>query len=103
LGASKTTLWAKKAPATFQKLMNCVLSELTVTRCFVYFDDIVIYARTLTDHYTKLREVLDRLRMHKLKLHPEKCEFLGKEINYLCHQITEIEVRPDPQRLAAIK
>ena len=83
--------------------MNCVLSELTVTRCFVYFDDIVIYARTLTDHYTMLREVLDRLRMHKLKLHSDNCEFLGKEVNYLGHQISEIEVRPDTQMLVAIK
>jgi len=29
----------KAAPATFQKLMNSVLSVLTGTRCFVYLDD----------------------------------------------------------------
>jgi hypothetical protein len=34
----------KTAPATFQKLMNTVLSGLTGTRCFPYLDDIVIYA-----------------------------------------------------------
>jgi len=79
----------KMAPATFQKLMNSVLSGLTGTRCFVYLDDIVIYARLLADHNTKLQEVLDRLRMHKLKLQPDKCEFLRKEVNYLGHQITE--------------
>jgi len=27
--------------------------------------------------------------MHKLKLQPDKCEFLRKEVNYLGHQITE--------------
>jgi len=51
----------KTASATFQKLMNSVLSGLTGTCCFVYLDDIVIYARSLADHNTKLREVLDRL------------------------------------------
>jgi hypothetical protein len=50
------------ATATFQKMMNSVLSGLTGTRCFVYLDDI-IYATSLVDHNTKLQEVLDRLQM----------------------------------------
>jgi len=82
--------------------MNSVLSGLTGTR-FVYLDDIVIYARSLADHNTKLREVLDRLRMHKLKLQLDNCEFLRKEVNYLGHQITEAGVRPDPRKVSAIE
>ena len=77
----------KTDPATFQRMMNSVLSGLTGTRCFVYLDDIVIYARSLAEHDVKLREVLDRLRTNKLKLQPEKCEFLQKEVSYLGHQI----------------
>jgi len=96
-------LGLKTAPATFQKLMNSVLRGLNGTRCFVYLDDIVIYARSLADHKSKLREVLDRLRMHKLKLQPDKCEFLRKEVNYLGHQITEAGVRPDTKKVAAIE
>ena len=88
----------KTAPATFQKLINSVLSGLTGTRCFVYLDDIVIYARSLVEHETKLREVLGRLREHRLKLQPEKCEFLRNEVN----QITEPGVRPDPRKISAI-
>ena len=79
----------KMAPATFQRMMNSVLSGLTGTRCFVYLDGIVIYGKSLADHNAKLREVLDRLRTNKLKLQPDKCEFLRKEVNYLGHQITE--------------
>jgi len=93
----------KTAPATFQKLMNSVLSGLTGTRCFVYLDDIVIYAKSLADHNNRVREVLERLRTHKLKLQPGKCEFLRKEVNYLGHQITETGVRPDPQKAVAIE
>jgi len=93
----------KTAPATFQKMMNTVLSGLTGTRCFVYLDDIVIYARSLAEHDVKLQEVLDRLRTYKLKLQPEKCEFLRKEVSYLGHQITEARVRPDPQKVASIE
>ena len=36
----------KTAPATFQRLINTVLSGLTSTRSFVFLDDIVIYANT---------------------------------------------------------
>jgi hypothetical protein len=92
----------KTAPATFQKMMNSVLSGLTGICRFVYLDDIVLYAKSLADHNTKLREVLDRLRTYKLKLQPHKCEFLRKEVNYLDHQITETGVSLDPQKVAAI-
>ena len=92
----------KTAPAIFQKMMNSLLSVLTGTRCFVYFDDVVLYARSLVEHDVKLREVLDRLRTYKLKLQSNKCQFLGKEVSYLGHQITEAGVRPDPQKVAAI-
>jgi hypothetical protein len=86
----------KTAPATFQKRMNSAMSGLTGTRCFVYLDDIVIYAKSLSDHNVKLREVLERLRTHRLKLQPDKCEFLRKEFNYLGHQITEFWGKAGP-------
>jgi len=93
----------KTAPATFQKMMNTVLSGLTGTRCFVYLDDIVLYARSLVEHDAKLREVLDRLRTYKLKLQPDKCQFLWKEMSYLGHVIMEEGVWLDPHKVAAIE
>jgi hypothetical protein len=68
----------------------------------VYLDDIVIYAKSLADHNTKLREVLERLRTYTLMLPPAKCEFLHKEVNYLGHQITDTGVRPDTQKVVVI-
>jgi hypothetical protein len=66
-------------------------------------DDVVIYARSLIEHDAKLREVFARLRKYNLKLQPEKCEFLRKEVNYLGHLITEEGCRPDPAKVAAIE
>ena len=60
--------------------MNSVLSGLNGTRCFVYLDDIVIYAKSLADHNIKLREVLGRLRTYRLKLQPEKSNFSEKKL-----------------------
>jgi len=43
----------KGAPGTFQRLMNKVLTGLNGLRVFVYLDDIIIYAKDLTDHSQK--------------------------------------------------
>jgi hypothetical protein len=70
-------------------MMNRVLSGLTGSRCFVFLDDGVVYARSLAEHDTKLREVFSGFRKNNLKLRPDKCEFLRKEVNHLRHLITE--------------
>jgi hypothetical protein len=93
----------KTAPATFQSMMNSVLSGLTGSRCFVFLDDIVIYAKSLVEHDAKLREVFARLRKYNLKLQPDKCEFLRKEVNYLGHVISEEGCRPDPAKVTVVE
>jgi len=93
----------KNAPATFQRLMNLVLTGIQGFRCLVYFDDIVIYGSSLEDHNKRLKEVLQRLRKTNLKLQPDKCEFLHKEVIYLKHIISENGISPDPSKLTAIK
>lgn len=93
----------KNAPATFQRLMNSVLTGLQGIKCFVYLDDIVIHAASLVEHNKRLIEVFDRLRENNLKMQPEKCEFLRKEVNYLGHVITNEGIKPDPAKITAVK
>jgi hypothetical protein len=50
-------------------------------------DDIVVYGATLQDHNDKWTEVFCRLRLHSLRLQPDKCEFFRKEVCYLGHKI----------------
>ena len=45
----------KTAPDTFQRTMNVVLNGLTGSRCFVFLDDIVVYAKLLVEHDSKIR------------------------------------------------
>jgi hypothetical protein len=63
----------------------------------------VIYAKSLAEHDTKLREVFARFRKYILKLQPDKCEFLRKEVNYLGRLITEEACRPDPSKVEVIE
>jgi len=68
------------APVTFQRLMNVVLTGLKGSRCFLFLDDIVVYAKSLAEHAAKIRQVFYRIRERNLKRKPEKCEFLQKEV-----------------------
>jgi hypothetical protein len=69
----------------------------------VFLDDIVLYARSLAEHTTKLREVFDRIRENRLKLKPEKCELLRKEVSYLGHVISENGVLPERNKTKAVE
>ena len=93
----------KGAPATFQRLMNVVLTGLQGLHCFVYLDDIVIYGYNLKNHNAKLIEVFKRLRSANLKLQPDKCNFLKTEIIYLGHIVNEEGVKPNPLKIEAVK
>eukprot|EP00731_Ephydatia_muelleri_P024465 Em0016g736a len=60
------------APATFQHLMERVLAGLHWTTCLIYLDDILIFSATVQQHFTRLREIFDRLKQAGLKIKPIK-------------------------------
>ena len=60
------------APSTYQRLMECVLRNLTYKICLIYLDDILVYSKTFEEHLSHLRQVFDRLRHANLRLKPSK-------------------------------
>ena len=90
------------APSTFQKMMANVLSGLIGIKCLVYLDDIIVYAKNLDDHNNKLINVFERLRIHNLKIEPDKCEFLKRECLFLGHIISEHGIKPDPKKVTSV-
>lgn len=93
----------KNAPATFQRVMDSILIGLQGERCFVYLDDIVVFASSLQEHEEKLREVFTRLQEFELKIQPDKCEFLRNEVAYLGHIISSEGVKPNPDKVEAVQ
>jgi hypothetical protein len=89
----------KTAPATMQRLMNAVKR----LGAFVYMDDIVQFADTLPVMETRMRALLTIFRAHNLKLEPEKCQFLKKEIQFLGHRISRDGISPSMEKIAAVK
>jgi hypothetical protein len=43
------------------------------------------------------------LRLHNLKLQPDKCDFLRREVTYLGQKLTALGLRPDPEKVSAEK
>ena len=90
-------------PSVFQRILNKVLSDLIGKICFVYIDDICIFSRNEHEHAKHLQIVFDRLRHYGLKLKESKCHFGLKEIHLLGYVINEFGLRPNPDRVKAIK
>ena len=92
----------KNAPATFERLMDLIMTGLNWKNVLIYLDDILIFGKDFDEHYDNLREVLDRLRNAKLKLSPKKCHLLKSTVTYLGHVINNGEIRPDPEKTKLI-
>lgn len=90
------------APASFQALMNEVFQKQLRKTILVFFDDILIYSSTLTDHLMHLKEVLQILRVHKLYAKESKCSFGQQKVEYLGHIISEQGVSTDPSKVQAM-
>jgi hypothetical protein len=75
----------KNAPAQFQRVMDKIFFCLEFVK--YYIDDIVVSNINEKKHRTHLIEVFARLRLHGLKLHPDKCRFYCDRVEYLGHMI----------------
>ena len=90
------------AGATFQRLMDIVMSGLNLEICLVYLDDIVVYAKTPEQHLQRLAAVLARLSDAGLKLKPEKCRFFRRSVQFLGQVISHEGIGTDPQKVKAV-
>ena len=91
------------APATFQRLMDLILSGLQWQSCLVYLDDIIIIGRTFLEHLNNLKNVFTRLREAGLKLQPPKCAFCQKKVSFLGHVVSADGVATDPSKLDKVQ
>lgn len=93
----------KTSCSNFSRVMSIAMSGLTYDKCFLYLDDLIIFGRNLEIHNKNLVSVLERLRKVNLKLNPDKCQFLKKEILYLGHLVSAEGVLPDPAKTRVLQ
>ncbi|MCO5586422.1 hypothetical protein L7F22_040362 [Adiantum nelumboides] len=90
------------APATFNRMMERIFRP---HRNFtgVFFDDVIIYSKTIEEHKEHLKVTFQALRDNKLYVNQKKSEFFLQEIQYLGHIISKNGIRMDPAKLEVIK
>jgi hypothetical protein len=91
------------APSTFQALMNSVLRPFLRRCVLVFFDDILIYNRSWSEHLQHIRAVFSVLREHGLVLKRSKCSFGERRVQYLGHIIANDVVAMDDDKITAVQ
>jgi hypothetical protein len=91
------------APSTFQSLMNHVFCPFLCHFVLVFFNDILIYRKTWTDHLAHVDRVLHLLSQHQFFLKQSKCAFGISEVEFLGHLVGKDDVRVDPKKIEAMQ
>ena len=91
------------SPATFQTMMDGIFEDLISEGVVVvYLDNILIFTKTLEEHWNIVQRVMELLRQHNLSLKPEKCEFEKLSVEYLGVVISHNSVKMDPIKVAGV-
>ena len=82
--------------------MNAVLQPFLRQCVLVFFDDILIYSKSWTEHLQHLRAVFTVLREHQLRIKCSKCAFGTCSVAYLGHVISASGVAMDGDKVEAV-
>jgi hypothetical protein len=91
------------APNTFMRLMNEVVRPFIGLFVIVYFDDILIYSKTIAEHLDHLSAVFDTLRAAHLFANIEKCIFCMQRVSFLGYVVTPQGIEVDSSKIDAIR
>lgn len=109
----KTTFWTHERhyepfglsndPSTFQALMNDVFWLAMRKYVLVFFDDVLVYNSSLSEHLMHLRIVFVTFCQHQLFAKQSKCAFTCTSIACLGHRISGNGVDVDPDKVQAVQ
>ncbi len=91
------------ASRTFQRVMTKILEDVISKICYVYIDDVIIFANTIEEFIERFNIITEKFRQAGLKLETSKCKFLQEEIKFLGHIISEKGIQVDAEKIEAIK
>jgi hypothetical protein len=87
---------------TCQALVNDILYEYLDIFVFAYLDDILVYSENEKNYVKHVTLVLEALEKADMGLHPEKCVFHAKKIEFLGYILTQDGIKIDPAKVKAV-
>ena len=93
----------QNSPWAFQSLMNKIFQPSSDPSLSIYIDDLVVSSKDLLQADKDVRRILSKLRDHNLKVKLKKCSFLKKELQFLGYIINKDGIKPDPEKLEAMR
>ncbi|TBU05616.1 reverse transcriptase, partial [Hamiltosporidium magnivora] len=82
----------KLGPKMFQRIISNMLEN--IKNCFIYIDDIIIYAKTRQEHVSIILEVLKILYKNNVKINFDKSEFFRNEMEILGFVVNNQGIHP---------
>ena len=89
------------SPEVFHRSMELMFGD--VDGCKVYMDDILVWGKDREQHDERLAKVRNRIEKYGLSMNWEKCQFNQKHVTFIGESLSSEGVRPDDQKLDAIK
>jgi hypothetical protein len=90
------------APSTFMRVMTEMLRPVLGLCAVVYFDDILVYSKSLADHIQHLEGVFKLLREYKFYANTKKCTFATNQVGFLGYIVSDTGIKMDPSKTKAI-
>ena len=82
--------------------MNTIFGKEINSFVLIYLDDILIYSRSIGEHWDHLKIALENLCRAKLFGRLHKCEFLKDKVDYLGFEVGRDGIRTSPEKVKAI-
>ena len=90
----------RSTPELFQSILSDILCD--IPNVLVFFDNILIATKTISEHDTILRQVLKWLFDKGITLNKEKCQFALPEIDFLGYYLNATGIAPSSSKIDSI-